>query len=80
MSLIATLQEAQRNGAFEKATQRQVVDIRKVIAKLKSLSSEAEQMKFLKYEYTCLYLLISKAEGASTQDFQEKLKNLNVRE
>ena len=36
-------------------------------------------MKYLKYEYTCLYLLISKAEGASTQDFQEKLKNLDVR-
>ena len=43
------------------------MDFRELTVKLRGLETVEEQMRLLKFEYTCLYLLVNKFRGAEDE-------------
>ena len=51
------------------------MDFAKLKVKLEGLKTVEEQMRLLKFEYTCLYLLINKFRGVEDVEFKEFCKS-----
>ena len=74
-STVQMLLDAQKDGSYEKATRYQIIDFDKLKGELESKETVEEQMKLLKYHYTCLYLLVNKIRGVEDEEFREWCKS-----
>ena len=74
-STVQMLIDAQKDGSYEKATRYQIIDFDKLKEELESKETVEEQMRLLKYKYTCLYLLVNKIRGVEDEEFRAWCKS-----
>ena len=74
-SAVKMLLDAQKDGSYDKATRYQIIDFDKLRKELESKETVEEQMKLLKYHYTCLYLLVNKIRGVEDEEFRAWCKS-----